>query len=191
MPLRYTWPSNLRKLYESGLSTDDVAAAIGHVRDQFGQRHTPTGGGVRKALRALGCPMRSTGVSGEKNGSWKGGRRIDDNGYVWIRRPDHPYAAAHGYVQEHRLVAEQVLGRYLSPEEVVHHEDDNRQNNQPSNLVVYPDNATHMRETRKGKRPNWSKDGYRRIVKHLARFRKAQKAKRDAATKKSSGIRLA
>lgn len=45
----------------------------------------------------------------------------------------------------HRVVAEAVLGRTLLPDEVVHHGDLNKQNNQPSNLYVFPDHVTHMR----------------------------------------------
>jgi hypothetical protein len=31
--------------------------------------------------------------------------------------PDHPGAGKSGYIMEHRLVAEQMLGRYLEPDE--------------------------------------------------------------------------
>src|SRR5689334_22036255 len=50
---------------------------------------------------------------GPKNAGWKGGRRIDKDGYVLIYAPDHPQATKAGYVREHRLVMEQHLERYL------------------------------------------------------------------------------
>lgn len=39
-------------------------------------------------------------------------------------------------VKEHRIVAESIIGRPLTSDEVVHHIDRNRQNNHPSNLRV-------------------------------------------------------
>jgi hypothetical protein len=39
-------------------------------------------------------------------------------------------------VREHRLVMEQILGRKLLHNEVVHHKDHNKRNNDPSNLEV-------------------------------------------------------
>jgi hypothetical protein len=56
----------------------------------------------------------------------------------------------HSYPKEgprhkHRLVAESVLGRLLTSEEVVHHKDNNKQNYSPDNLAVFPNQATHMR----------------------------------------------
>lgn len=46
-------------------------------------------------------------------------------------------------VHEHRAVAEVILGRRLLPGEVVHHEDLNKRNNDPDNLIVFPNQAAH------------------------------------------------
>ncbi len=195
MPLRYNWPdAKLLRAYTSGKSCNEIAESGLVVKDQFGRPHSPTVGGIRKRLIALGCEMRSSGVRGPKNKSWKGGRRVVD-GYVWLRMPDHHLAQKNGYVAEHRLIAEQVLGRRLKPEEVVHHDDDDKQNNRPTNLVVYPDNATHMRETRKGIKPNWTPEGLARIAaareQRVARCR-AARAERERTQRPplSAGIRL-
>lgn len=46
-------------------------------------------------------------------------------------------------VREHVLVAERALGRALPQGAVVHHVDENKSNNTPSNLVVCEDRAYH------------------------------------------------
>lgn len=43
----------------------------------------------------------------------------------------------------HRTVAELALGRELKPEEVVHHIDGNKQNNDYKNLMVFENQAQH------------------------------------------------
>jgi len=54
-----------------------------------------------------------------------------------VKVPGHPYAWKTGYVYEHRFVMEQHLGRFLSPEEVVHHKkEDQKKNNCIENLEV-------------------------------------------------------
>ena len=44
---------------------------------------------------------------------------------------------------EHRVVAERMIGRKLKKNEVVHHIDLNKQNNEEKNLVVIPSNSEH------------------------------------------------
>lgn len=46
---------------------------------------------------------------------------------------------------EHRVVAEQKLGRPLLPGEVVHHIDGDKLNNAPANIEVFPSQAEHAR----------------------------------------------
>jgi len=80
---------------------------------------------------------KPTGVSrGNAHYNWKGGKRIDPKGYVHIRQPKHPHAQ-NGYVQEHRLVMEQSLGRLLLPSETVHHKNGIKADNQIENLELW------------------------------------------------------
>ena len=65
------------------------------------------------------------------------------NGYVRIYMPNHPHANISGMVYEHVLVAEKKLGRYLTAEEVVHHIDHNRSNNNPDNLMIFKTKKDH------------------------------------------------
>src|SRR6266508_2912001 len=59
-------------------------------------------------------------------------------GYAYISSPGHPNARKHSdYVAVHRLIMEQVLGRYLLPEENVHHRNGVRDDNRPENLELW------------------------------------------------------
>ena len=74
---------------------------------------------------------------GEKARSWRGGRFVNEEGYVLIHvGKGAPMADVRGYVYEHRLVMSRILGRTLLSSEQVHHKDENRQNNDPANLEV-------------------------------------------------------
>ena len=80
---------------------------------------------------------------GEGNSYWKGGQAvISGGGYVTIYKPDHPFCYKHR-VKEERLIMENLLGRYLTKEEIVHHKDRNKTNNDPSNLQVVDSSEHH------------------------------------------------
>ena len=95
---------------------------------------------------------------GESNVRWKGGRVRHSDGYVYLAAPHHPFTS-NGYVFEHRLVMEFWLRehdpdskflvqlgdqKYLSPKFVVHHDDEDKTNNDIANLVCMT-NAEHRR----------------------------------------------
>lgn len=90
-----------------------------------------------KSKRGHGSPM-------EKNYFWQGGQRREKEGYILVKKPDHPSATKAGYVREHRLVMETKLGRFLTRSEVVHHMDGDPRNNHPDNLEVFASNAAHL-----------------------------------------------
>lgn len=82
--------------------------------------------------------------SGKNNGHWKGGRYIESQGYIRILKPEHHRANNIGYVCEHILVAEKVLGKKLPVGAVVHHKNSNKQDNKKKNLVICENNIYHM-----------------------------------------------
>lgn len=48
-----------------------------------------------------------------------------------------------GLIRDHRAIAEKALGKPLPQGAVVHHVDEDKSNNDPSNLVICPDHAYH------------------------------------------------
>ncbi len=84
----------------------------------------------------------------EAHGNWKGGR-IKSRGYVLVFMPEHPHADPKGYVREHRLVVEKRLGRYLRPDEHVHHVNHVKDDNRDENLQVMT-KGEHTTEHRTG-----------------------------------------
>jgi len=64
-------------------------------------------------------------------------RKLDKNiGYVRVYCPMHPKANTWGYVYEHRLIMEGVIGRHLKKGEIVHHKNGKRWDNRLENLEV-------------------------------------------------------
>ena len=160
---------DLRDLLEAGWGTGDIARKYGIDYRSVWWR-----------IRKENLPFRPD-RSGRHNGGWTGGRQ-KSGPYVYVYCPGHPFATQSGCVLEHRLMMELKLGRYLLPTEVVHHKRGFR--NTPGNLEVFESNAAHLAATLRGKVPNWTAAGKRRILEAVRKSAASRKKSTRGKSKK-------
>lgn len=90
----------------------------------------------------MSSARRARGTMLERHYNWRGGRTIHSDGYVMIMCADHPRASG-GYVLEHILIVESVLGKPFPRKHQVHHIDRDGTNNVHNNLVVCESDGYH------------------------------------------------
>lgn len=66
-----------------------------------------------------------------------GARRLDRDGYVTVKAPNHSEARSNGWAREHRKVMSDHLGRPLTRTENVHHKNGIRDDNRIENLELW------------------------------------------------------
>ena len=84
-----------------------------------------------------------------------GHTKTQNNGYILVYVPEHPHCHSDGYVMLHTVIMERRIGRYLEPDEVVHHINHDRTDNRIENLQLMNKHehcSMHMRERHKQKK---------------------------------------
>lgn len=81
----------------------------------------------------------------ENSSNWKGGIKIGANGYILLYKKEHPFCDSQGYVKRSRITMEEKIGRYLKPEEVVHHINGIRDDDKIENLQLSFNHSEHMK----------------------------------------------
>ena len=125
---------------------------------------------VQRLMRDYGIKPRKAAKRnqyGVNNSYWKGGRVIDNSGYVLVKCDTHPRAkTCGGYVPEHILVMEKHLGRYLKYSgandpngEVVHHINEDKKDNRIENLqlMTVAEHAKYHKNYLLATKARWSK----------------------------------
>ena len=86
-----------------------------------------------------------------------GHKKKREDGYIAIYFPDHPKSSKDGYIMEHILVMEAIIGSHLEDNEVVHHKNGIRDDNRKENLKLmdFREHARyHMKQRHDEKRRN-------------------------------------
>ena len=99
-------------------------------------------------VKTVDKPKDNRGAHNFKGYMWAGG-------YLLRKVTNHPFANKRGYYPLHRLLMEEKLGRFLKKDEVVHHINGLRHDNELENLEVIIYQSTHASIHDRGKKnPN-------------------------------------
>ena len=149
---------DIASLYASGLSLPDIERQTGIPRSTVRSRLVAAGVILRARADAIrACPRLGDHLRGKKRGPMSAEQRravgagrlawadenaagvsLKPNGYVEITRGDNKGRS------QHVILMEEQIGRRLRANEVVHHIDGNRSNNDLNNLALMT-RAEHTR----------------------------------------------
>lgn len=122
------------------------------LKTEFKRGHKPIAG-FKKGHKPI-CPFKKgyqfwlgkkrPNISGKNHPFWKGGKTTNYSGYIYIEQSKHPFAH-NGYIKRSRFVMEKHIGRYLLPEEVVHHINSIKNDDRLENLQLFTNQSEHMK----------------------------------------------
>lgn len=80
-------------------------------------------------------------ISGKNHYNWK---EYLKKGYKVVHCQNHPFSSKKGYIQQHRLIVEEFIGRYLTKREVIHHINRIKTDNRIENLMIFKSSSEHL-----------------------------------------------
>ena len=124
---RTDWPpsaNDLKSMYIAGMSLLTIACIFDVSYDA-----------VHYQCLKAGIRLRPKGaVKGTRSHNWKGGvKRTNDYTYVYL--PGHSHATKSGYVLKAVVNWEEANGMPFPLDKVPHHEDLDKQNDMPENII--------------------------------------------------------
>ena len=159
----------LEDMYSKDMTIKEIAEcldmAVGKVHAYFKKYNISTRPGGLKTEKAKikfknkmcgrPSPLKGTHLSEESKEKLSivkskgiGSKNISSTGYVRLYFPDHPKSDSFGYIFEHDLIMECAVGRWLQPNEVVHHKNGIKTDNRLKNLELLT-RSEHMSLHRK------------------------------------------
>lgn len=90
---------------------------------------------MKDGVKAKVCSRSCYAKIRERRGPYKSGTVLI-SGYYYDYLPEHPFSTKKGYVAQHRIQAENKIGRMLLPNEDVHHINEIKTDNRQENLMV-------------------------------------------------------
>ncbi len=100
----------------------------------------------------IGRPAIHPFKDGIESLRWKGGK-YKSRGRWYILKPNHPFVNCSKYMRRSRLVAEKYLGRYLLKEEIIHHINGIKDDDNPENLYLFSSNSEHRKFEKSKNKP--------------------------------------
>lgn len=116
------------KMYKKGKTLINLVEIYGHNKTLFS-----------RILKRNGFQSRiskETGKTGKYASRFMGGRYLNHKGYVCLYMPEYKWCHKGGWIQEHRYVMQEHLGKRLLPKEHVHHINGVKTDNRIENLMV-------------------------------------------------------
>lgn len=129
-------------LYQSGLGSSEIARIMGHAQSSL--------------LRAIKTLIVTRDGPTAHSLAWRGNKGRRKDGYIRVRTGRNERRL------EHRVIAEQVLGRPLRSREVVHHINCDPSDNRRENLLICSHKYHAELHARMRAHPYWSQFENRR-----------------------------